>query len=134
MYNFEISKDKLDKSYTGINTVSLGLAAGQLKLCGLKLFLYLAGNKDGFKWTLNPTAYAGWLGISYEGSSARAVRKAINDGIADLVEHNYLTKIDENTYRFSEHFVPKLVEKEIKCDNKEEKKEQIVPKNADFVF
>ena len=99
MYNFEIRKDKLDKSYTGINTVSLGLASGQLKLCGLKLFLYLAGNRDGFSWTLNPTAYAGWLGVPYEGSSARAVRKAINDGIADLIENNYLEKIDENTLK-----------------------------------
>ena len=134
MYNFEIRKDKLDKSYTGINTVSLGLASGQLKLCGLKLFLYLAGNRDGFSWTLNPTAYAGWLGVPYEGSSARAVRKAINDGIADLIENNYLEKIDENTYRFSEQFVPKNQQKEIKCDNNEEKKEQKVPKNVDFIF
>ena len=78
-----------------------------IPFCGLKLYLYLASNKDGYKWTLNPSVYATWLGLDYSNSStARAVRKAINDGIADLVEKGYLIVIDENNFEFMEQKVP----------------------------
>lgn len=107
MMSFITHKAKLNNSFTGINTEILGKAAGELKFCGLKLYLYLASNKDGYKWTLNPSVYANWLGLDYSNSStARAVRKAINDGIADLVEKGYLVVIDENNFEFMEQKVP----------------------------
>lgn len=107
MMSFITHKAKLNNNFTGINTEVLGKAAGELKLCGLKLYLYLAGNKDGYKWTLNPAAYANWLGLDYaNASTARAVRKAINDGISDLVEKGYLIAIDDNNFKFMEQKVP----------------------------
>ena len=134
MKKFEICKAKLDKSYTGINTAVLGQASGKLKLCGLKLYLYLCSNKDGFTWTLNPSAYADWLGVDYQ-SKGRTVRKAIDEGIADLIENGYMIVVDskEEIYRFLEQKVPKK-ESQIKI---EEKVEQIVPKKEvqkEFVF
>lgn len=131
MKSFEIHKAKLDKSYTGINTTILGQAVGDLKYSGLKLYLYLASNKDGFNWTLNPQAYANWLGIDYE-VSGRTVRKAITDGLADLIAQGYVEVIDEKAeiYRFLEQKVPKIVD-----DNKIlENLEQKVPKKSEFVF
>jgi hypothetical protein len=107
MISFLTHKAKLNNNFTGINTEVLGKASGELKLCGLKLYLYLAGNKDGYKWTLNPTAYANWLGLDYaNASTARAVRKAINDGIADLIEKGYLIAIDSNNFEFMEQKIP----------------------------
>lgn len=82
------------------------MAAGELKNCGLKLYLYLAGNKDGFEWTMNPQAYANWLGLDY-GKSGRAVRKAITDGIADLVDNGYLRALGDEEYEFLEGKIPK---------------------------
>lgn len=131
MKSFEIHKAKLDKNYTGINTTILGQAVGDLKYSGLKLYLYLASNKDGFNWTLNPQAYANWLGIDYE-VSGRTVRKAITDGLADLIAQGYVEVIDEKAeiYRFLEQKVPKIVD-----DNKIlENLEQKVPKKSEFVF
>ena len=66
--SFTTHKAKLNNNFTGINTEILGEAAGELKFCGLKLYLYLASNKDGYKWTLNPSVYADWLGLDYSNS------------------------------------------------------------------
>lgn len=131
MKSFEIHKAKLDKSYTGINTTILGQAVGDLKYSGLKLYLYLASNKDGFTWTLNPQAYANWLGIDYE-ASGRTVRKAITDGLADLIAQGYVEVIDEKaeTYKFLEQKVPKIVDDSKILENLEQK----VPKKLEFVF
>lgn len=131
MKSFEIHKAKLDKSYTGINTTILGQAVGDLKYSGLKLYLYLASNKDGFNWTLNPQAYANWLGIDYE-VSGRTVRKAITDGLADLIAQGYVEVIDEKAeiYRFLEQKVPKIVDDSKILENLEQK----VPKKSEFVF
>ena len=127
MKSFEINKAKLSKSYTGINTEALGQASGCLKHCGLKLYLYLAGNKDGFNWTLNPSNYAEWLEIDY-GAKGRTVRKAIDDGLADLIENGYVEIIsaEDEKYRFLEQKVPKMEE--------QLKTEQIVPKKSSFTF
>lgn len=125
MYKFEINKTKLNNNFTGIHTPSLGLAVGELKLCGLKLYLYLAGHKDGTSWNLNPTVFADWLGVE----PGRTVRKTITDGIADLLANGYLEEIGEESYKFSEQKIPKNSENEV-----EEKVEQIVPKNEGFVF
>lgn len=126
---FEINKAKLDNSYTGINTAVLGQAVGSLKFCGLKLYLYLSGNRDGFSWTLNPSAYADWLGIDYA-TKGRTVRKAIDEGIADLIENGYLEVIEEEKYKFLEQKVPKI-DDEIEIN---ENLEQKVPKKSEFKF
>lgn len=70
--------------------------------------MYLAGNKNGYNWTLNPSAYADWLGVDYS-SKGRTVRKAIEDGIADLIANGYLEVINESEekYRFLEQKIPK---------------------------
>ena len=107
MVQITINKAPLNKNFTGINTVALGSAVRNLKLCGLKLYLYLAGNKEGFVWNLNPAAYADWLGIDYK-NNGRTVRKAITDGIKDLEDNGYL-KIEEGKdecYKFLEQNVP----------------------------
>ena len=106
MTTFMTHKAKLNNNFTALNSEILGQAAGELKLCGLKLYLYLAGNKDGFKWTLNPVAYANWLGLDYT-QNGRAVRKAITDGITDLITHGYLICEDKDIYEFLEQKVPK---------------------------
>lgn len=126
---FEINKAKLNNNYTGINTAVLGQAVGSLKFCGLKLYLYLSSNRDGFNWTLNPSAYADWLGIDYA-AKGRTVRKAIDEGIADLIENGYLEIIDEEKYRFLEQKVPKN-DDEIKIN---ENLEQKIPEIPMFKF
>ena len=126
---FEINKAKLNNNYTGINTAVLGQAVGSLKFCGLKLYLYLSSNRDGFNWTLNPSAYADWLGIDYA-AKGRTVRKAIDEGIADLIENGYLEIIDEEKYRFLEQKVPKN-DDEIKIN---EILEQKIPEIPMFKF
>lgn len=102
MNTFYIRKSELNKNFTGIYTPDLGKASGELKLSGLRLYLYLAGNKDGMRWTVNPSVYASWLGEDYN-QKGRAIRKSMNDGISDLIEHGYLVQIDEDVYEFREH-------------------------------
>lgn len=111
MMTFTIHKAKRNKSFTSIVSDNLGIAAGELKPCGLKLYLYLAGNQDGFVWTLNPVAYASWLGLDYNDSStSRAVRKNINDGVSDLIEKGYLRQVIKDKFEFLEQKVPKIEE------------------------
>ena len=93
------------------------------------MYLYLSGNRDGFSWTLNPSAYADWLGIDYV-AKGRTVRKAIDEGIADLIENGYLEIIEEEKYRFLEQKVPKI-DDEIEIN---ENLEQKVPKKSEFKF
>lgn len=106
MNQFKIKKSELKSNFTGIYTPDLGMASGCLKLCGLKLFLYLAGNANDMNWTLNPVAYANWLGMDYD-KQGRTVRKAITDGIEDLKNNGYLKVIGEEKYEFMEQKVPK---------------------------
>ena len=93
------------------------------------MYLYLSSNRDGFNWTLNPSAYADWLGIDYA-AKGRTVRKAIDEGIADLIENGYLEIIDEEKYRFLEQKVPKN-DDEIKIN---ENLEQKIPEIPMFKF
>ena len=110
MMSFITHKAKLNNSFTGIHTATLGCAVGELKPCGLKLYLYLSGNKDGFQWTLNPSAFAAWMGLNYSDSNtSRAVRKVINDGISDLIEKGYLVQKSKDLFDFLEQKVPKKV-------------------------
>ena len=125
---FKIHKEVLQSgNFTSINTPTLGQATGSLTLNGLRLYLYLTGNTNNFVWTMNPTAYANWLGKDYsKASEARAVRKAIDAGINDLKNNNYLVETAEGKYDFydncndfPEQKVPKGQEnkkKEDDCD------------------
>lgn len=104
----KIHKEVLQSgNFTSINTPTLGQATGSLTLNGL----YLAGNTNNFVWTMNPTAYANWLGKDYSrASEARAVRKAIDAGINDLKNNNYLVETAEGKYDFYDNcndLVPK---------------------------
>jgi hypothetical protein len=54
---------------------------------------------------LNPAAYANWLNIDYS-SKGRSVRKAIDDGVADLVANGFLRQVGDSQYEFSEQIVP----------------------------
>lgn len=119
MDSFTTHKSDLKNNFTGINTLILGEVCGELKLCGLKLYLYLASNKDNFKWNMNPVAYSNWLGMDYE-KSGRTVRKAINDGISDLIENKYLVQVEKDHYEFYEGGT---------AEKMKEKLEQKVPKN-----
>lgn len=107
MTTFTIRKADLSNDFVGVNAQVLGQAAGELKLCGLKLFLYLANNKNGYKWGMNPVAYATWLGMDYT-TQGRAVRKAITDGTQDLLDNGYLREINKDNYEFLEQKVPKI--------------------------
>lgn len=155
MKHFKINKVPLGNNYTGINTQALGQATKDLNLTGLRLYLYLASNKDGFKWTLNSTAFGNWAGID----NTRSANKAIKDGIENLTKNGYLILVDEESeeYRFfeqkqeqsvpkndnlpkKEQIVPKIVkrkEEQIVPDsdifiNKEPNQERVVPKNTDL--
>lgn len=77
--NVKINKrDKYD-------TVALGIAAGKLKLVGLRLYT----NKNGYNFSLSPLAYGRWYGVDYfnedtgalDSNKRSGVNKAIRDGI-----------------------------------------------------
>lgn len=105
MAKFMIKKEPLQPHFLGLNVDSVGSAAGKLKFCGLKLYLYLMSNSDGYTWTMNPSAYAKWLGIDYK-VSGRSVRKAIDDGVKDLIENGFIRE-ENGTLVISEQIVPK---------------------------
>ena len=99
MAKFTIKKEPLQAHFLGINVENVGNASGCLKHCGLKLYLYLMSNSNGFTWNMNPSAFANWLGADYSNASeARKVRKTISDGIEDLKEHGFLKEEDLDVY------------------------------------
>ena len=149
---FKINKAPLENNFTQINMPALGLAAGTLKLVGLKLYLYLSNNVDKYEWKLNSAAYATWLGGDIQ---PRTLNKSIQDGIADLLEHGYLKQIADGEYEFyenptfQEQFVPTRInliaqeqkvptdmaqEQIVPIDNNDKKQEQIVPIDNRPVF
>lgn len=96
---FTIHKPKAEKPFLQINESNIGKAAGILKPCGLKLYLYLCSNENGFEWKLNATAYKKWLQTE---SDEASVRKAIRDGLADLIENKYIIDKGKEIYDFYE--------------------------------
>ena len=138
MNTFEIHKAPLNNAFTGINTATLGAAVGKLTQNGMRLYLYLASNKEGMAWTVNPAVYADWLGMDYTTANGkRNVNKAIAAGIDELIKREYLIKQDKEKYAFMEQGVPKnadlnnqeqVVPKIIKNDTNVQKQEQAVPK------
>ena len=108
MRKITVHKEKVTDEKTGkaivpfvqIAQPNIGEAAGLLKPCGLKLYIYLCCNKDGYEWNLNVSAYRNWL--KQEGVSDAGIRKAIRDGIEDLLDKHYMKQVDEGEYEFSE--------------------------------
>ena len=131
MAKFKIEKEPLQPHFLGLNIDNIGSASGCLKHCGLKLYLYLMSNSDGFTWNMNPVAFANWLGADYSNASeARKVRKTISDGILDLRENGFLKEDGLDAYVISEQIVPEWLGSSLgtKSSTQESSKEQIVPK------
>ena len=131
MAKFKIQKEPLQPHFLGLNVDTVGQAAGCLKHRGLKLYLYLMSNSDGFTWNMNPTAFANWLGLDYSNQSdARSVRQTITTGIQDLKENGYLKEIGKDSYIISEQIVPEWLSNDlgINCSTSASSEEQIVPK------
>lgn len=131
MAKFKIEKEPLQPHFLGLNIENIGSASGCLKHCGLKLYLYLMSNSDGFTWNMNPVAFANWLGADYSNASeARKVRKTISDGILDLRENGFLKEDGLDAYVISEQIVPEWLSSSLgtKSSTQESSKEQIVPK------
>ena len=131
MAKFTIQKEPLQPHFLGLNIDAVGIATGCLKHCGLKLYLYLMSNSDGFTWNMNPVAFANWLGADYSNASeSRKVRKIIGDGILDLKEHGFLKEDGIDSYVISEQIVPEWLCSSLgtNCSTQESSKEQIVPK------
>ena len=131
MAKFKIEKEPLQPHFLGLNIDNIGNASGCLKHCGLKLYLYLMSNSDGFTWNMNPVAFANWLGADYSNASeARKVRKTISDGILDLRENGFLKEDGLDAYVISEQIVPEWLGSNLgtKSSTQESSKEQIVPK------
>ena len=131
MAKFTIQKEPLQPHFLGLNIDAVGSAAGCLKPCGLKLYLYLMSNSDGFTWNMNPVAFANWLGVDYSNASeARKVRKIISDGIIDLKGNGFLKGEEMDCYAISEQIVPEWLNSNLgtNCSTQESLKEQIVPK------
>ena len=131
MAKFKIQKEPLQPHFLGLNIDAIGHAAGCLKHRSLKLYLYLMSNSDGFNWTMNPVAFANWLGVDYNNSSeARAVREIVNVGIKDLKDNGFLKEVGKDSYIISEQIVPEWLDSGLgtNCSTQESQKEQIVPK------
>lgn len=108
--NVKINKrDKYD-TFTQVDTVALGIAAGKLKLVGLRLYTYLVSNKNGYNFSLSPLAYRRWYGVDYfnedtgalDSNKRSGVNKAIRDGIADLIAAGYMKEVATNNFEFYE--------------------------------
>lgn len=129
--NIKINKrNKYEKDFTQVDTQMLGIAAGQLKLVGLRLYLYLVSNKNGFNFTLSPLAYGRWYGVDYINETGEldqgkrsAVNKAIRDGLNNLKDMGYVKEIATNNYEFFED----CQKTDSSSENKLFLKEQSVP-------
>ena len=128
---FQIQKEVLQPHFLSLNIDAVGRAVERLKPCGLKLYLYLMSNSDGFTWNMNPVAFANWMGVdSSNASQARRVRKMISEGIIDLQEKGFLKDNGMDSYIISEQFVPEWLSSQggTNCSSQVALKEQIVPK------
>lgn len=96
--------------FTQVDTYAVGAAAGKLKLVGLRLYIYLIGNRNQYNFVLSPLAYGRWYGVDYfdeetgklDSNKRSGVNKAIRDGIADLVAAGYMREVATNNYEFFE--------------------------------
>ena len=103
----EIKKEPLE-IFTAVNTKTLGIASNKLTPLGYKLYTYLVGNQDGYKWNLDSTAYAKWQGVYKKDLSEKEIKaitdlmgKQIKSGMKDLIEKGYMREISKNKFIFS---------------------------------
>lgn len=134
--NVHINKqDKYEGNFTQADTEALGIAAGKLKLVGIRLYIYLIGNRNNYNFSLSPFAYGRWYGVDYldeeankiDESKRSSVNKALREGIKNLTEAGYLKLIVPNNYEFYE-FGEQTVPQETNCssENKQSLREQTV--------
>lgn len=101
-------KDRYDSDFTQIDTAILGIVSQTLTHNGLRLYLFLISNKNGFEFDLSPLAYARWLGRNYkdgdkvDNTVRTNVNKDIRRGIEDLIEKGYLIEVKKDTFEFYE--------------------------------
>ena len=96
----QIKRKELPKVHFQADINDIGIAAGCLKPCGLKVYLYLVKNADLFTQGMYPNTFSEWLG---ETKVTRNTRRTIDDGIVDLAENGYLRQADDSgRYEFSE--------------------------------
>lgn len=112
----QIRRKELPKVHFQADIADIGIAAGSLKPCGLKLYLYLVKNADLFTQGMYPNTFSEWLG---ETKVSRNTRRTIDDGIVDLAEHGYLRQADDSgRYEFSETPVREWIEMAKKKEEK----------------
>lgn len=128
-------KEKFENIHFEMDFKDLAIAAGELKHCGLRVYLYLAKNADLYTQQMSPEDYANWFQMDYI-KGGRNIRKQIDDGIEDLMVHGYLRRAqDSNRYEFSEQKVPEWIKKASESLEQKvpeiEKTEQKVPNRND---
>jgi hypothetical protein len=134
-------KNEFEKIHFEIDFKDLAIAAGELKHCGLRVYLYLVKNADLFTQQMSPENYASWFNMDYA-KSGRNIRKQIDEGIEDLLMHGYLRQAqDSNRYEFSEQKVPEWIELAKNAPKNLEQKvpeivkvEQKVPNKSDDIL
>ena len=91
-----VNKAPADKQhlYTVINLQALNTACMKLQSkAGIKLFLYLAKNQNGYKFALSSADFMEWSGVKIG---------AYNTAFKELVDNGYLSSIGGNYYIFNE--------------------------------
>lgn len=95
-------------TFTTVDSEALGKAIQELNKDAIKLYCYLIGNKSGYRWGMNATAYARWLGVLKPGENfenenrKRTITMSIDRGRKELIKKSYLKEITETEYEFYE--------------------------------
>lgn len=87
-----ISKQKYDENFLQVSNEEWQCAARNLSGVGFKLYLYLAGNKNGFELALSQKAF---------GDATGASRNAYHRAVDELISKGYITNLTDNTYIFT---------------------------------
>ena len=128
MIKISINKEEVLPQFMSGNIANFGEAAGLLKPCGFKLYVYLMCNANGFQWTLNPAAFAAWQGVP----NSRGVRKQVDDGLKDLVDNGFAQEAGLGEYEFFEKHI-KVEQIVPKSEQKVPELEQIVPSKTSII-
>ncbi len=94
----QIHRKQLEGSFLGINNDSWMAASRDLGATGLRLYLYLASNRDGYKFALSPEDIRLETGMP---------RSTYHDWFKILQEKGYLVHAHGNTFDFYE--VPRSI-------------------------
>lgn len=96
-----VHREELKNSFLGINNDNWMAASRDLGATGLRLYLYLAANKNGYAFSLSPEAIRQEIGMP---------RSTYHDWFKILQEKGYLVPAHGNTFDFYE--VPRAIEHE----------------------